>query len=219
MNNQAVWPTQHIGGEFLSVHSIFRTIQGEGPLAGCPATFIRLAGCNLQCVWCDTDYTSNVENLTVGQIIDRVMAKPSLVVITGGEPMRQDISLLVSALKERDHYVQIETNGTIYRESVDLLNPHFVISPKTRSIDKRFMCCYTEHNSLVTMKMVFGENNFPSQPDGRGGVPDLLLADYIIPLDIGDPELNKVNAHNAAEFCIEYNKKLSIQIHKVAGVP
>src|SRR3954467_9071958 len=45
-------------GNSLSIHSIFYTLQGEGPYSGCPAVFMRLAGCNLQCPGCDTDYTS-----------------------------------------------------------------------------------------------------------------------------------------------------------------
>ena len=77
--------------KMLDVHSIFYTIQGEGPFTGCPAVFVRLAGCNLKCPGCDTDYTSNRTPMTAEQILNKILelASPAtLVVITGGEPFR-----------------------------------------------------------------------------------------------------------------------------------
>ena len=59
MNQQAPEKQQLRGDGLLAVHSIFYTIQGEGPFAGETAVFVRLAGCNLQCPLCDTDYTSD----------------------------------------------------------------------------------------------------------------------------------------------------------------
>ncbi|WP_404603863.1 4Fe-4S cluster-binding domain-containing protein, partial [Raoultella planticola] len=83
----------------LEVHSIFSTIQGEGPFCGRPAVFVRLAGCNLQCPGCDTEYTQNRERLNYGSILqnieERLMSTSSnanLIVISGGEPFRQNIA-------------------------------------------------------------------------------------------------------------------------------
>ena len=77
----------------VEIVDIWKTIQGEGPLAGCPSVFIRLAGCNLRCPWCDTDYTSNRKLWRASEVVELVRAiRPSgLVVLTGGEPFRQDI--------------------------------------------------------------------------------------------------------------------------------
>ena len=72
MNTQPVEKTWHDPLGVLKVHSIFNTIQGEGPLAGKPAVFVRLAGCNLQCVQCDTDYTSKEEKLSPPAIVERI---------------------------------------------------------------------------------------------------------------------------------------------------
>lgn len=102
-------------GETLRVHSIFNTIQGEGPYVGTPACFIRLAGCNLQCPQCDTEYTKGVETLSanhVAQFVGRTFAH-ELVVITGGEPFRQNIYPMICGLWDLGKRVQIETNGTL----------------------------------------------------------------------------------------------------------
>ena len=110
----------------LSVHSVFHTIQGEGPFAGRPCVFIRLAGCNLQCNFCDTDYTDGRRVATVNEILCDVINSipegypecPKLVVITGGEPFRQPIGDLIRTLNDNDVHVQIETNGTLYQPGV-----------------------------------------------------------------------------------------------------
>jgi len=122
------------------VQSIFYTIQGEGPFCGTPAVFIRLAGCNLQCPQCDTDYTSNRRLMDAYQIISEVkLAKfwhlvsqerevkelddsevsktpnySGLIVITGGEPFRQHLFYLIFKLHQSlNCYVQVESNGTL----------------------------------------------------------------------------------------------------------
>jgi 7-carboxy-7-deazaguanine synthase len=139
----------------LLVHSIFPTIQGEGPYAGQFAIFIRLADCNLQCPGCDTDYTSNREPMEPDYALSVVMGQLNpggLVVITGGEPFRQNITPLTEALLEAKFRVQVETNGTLflsdfpfkhfngYRNILDhpkLPNGYgatVVVSPKTRKI-------------------------------------------------------------------------------------
>lgn len=201
----------------LWVHSIFNTLQGEGPFCGWPATFVRLAGCNLQCAWCDTEYTTR-ELMPVSSIAHKCMS--SLVVVTGGEPLRQNIVPLVRALAYRGRIVQIETNGTIFDEELDKLGPVFVVSPKTRSIDKRFLPWYHKCNSMVYLKQVFGPA-FPSQPHDKGGqfvYPPGFEPDYIMPLETDNEETDKVIRNNAAKYCIEKQIKLSIRLHKLVNI-
>ncbi len=116
----------------MKVSEIFYSIQGEGTLAGVPSVFIRLSGCNLRCVWCDTPYTSwNPEgrDMTLDEILSDVRAYgASHVVLTGGEPMIFSESVeLTRQLKDASVHVTIETAGTVYQPvAADLMS----ISPK-----------------------------------------------------------------------------------------
>lgn len=193
------------------VNTLFNTIQGEGPFAGTPATFIRLAGCNLQCTWCDTEYTHRMK-YSVGTVVNLVGDDLKLVVISGGEPFRQKLAPLVNALLEKGKTVQIETNGTIFDEEVVNLDVTIVVSPKTKNIDKRFFQC---HN--VVFKYLFGPA-FPSQPEGKGGTPSFSNISYIMPLDTSDARMNKFIIERAIEYCIEHDVKLTLQTHKILGI-
>ena len=104
--------------ETLYISEIFHSIQGESTYSGLPCSFIRLAGCNLNCLYCDTKYaitTKNSKKLTIDEIIQNVKEKNcKLVEITGGEPLAQDgvISLSQALIKE-NFKVLFETNGSL----------------------------------------------------------------------------------------------------------
>ena len=97
----------------LPVMEIFDSIQGEGQYIGWPATFIRLAGCNLRCPWCDTKESWTYPALSVS--VDEIVSKCNrdMVVITGGEPCLYDLSELTSQLCGQDKFICLETNGTL----------------------------------------------------------------------------------------------------------
>lgn len=97
----------------MKVNEIFYSIQGEGHYAGTPAVFVRLQGCNLKCKFCDTNHSSGKEmsNVMILQEVQKYPAK--VVIITGGEPLLQDIEPLVDTLQKHRYKVNIETNGTI----------------------------------------------------------------------------------------------------------
>src|SRR5262245_30518232 len=95
LNHQTKEKSEASYGSALYVNSIFQTIQGEGPLSGERAIFLRLAGCNLQCPLCDTEYTKRNE-WSIETVVDKIIENQfpenrhnQLVVITGGEPFRQ----------------------------------------------------------------------------------------------------------------------------------
>ena len=92
---------------------IFESLQGEGRNTGRPCVFIRFAGCNLKCPWCDTDVTKRF-SLSLDGILDELRQyKAKSVVLTGGEPtLVQDMPELVAALKKAGYWVAVETNGT-----------------------------------------------------------------------------------------------------------
>lgn len=106
----------------LRVREIFRSIQGEGPVQGKVTTFIRLAGCNLRCQWCDTKYAyAGGENLMVDEVLGRVevLGPPRRVCLTGGEPLIQPASVvLLARLLEAGYDVTLMTNGSVGMSAV-----------------------------------------------------------------------------------------------------
>ena len=99
----------------LKVNEIFYSLQGESSQAGKPCVFIRFAGCNLRCRYCDTKYAySNGILMSMDQVL-RTLAKYDcpLVLITGGEPLMQEESFpLMDKLLELEYNVMLETNGS-----------------------------------------------------------------------------------------------------------
>ena len=101
----------------MQVNDIFYSLKGEGLFTGKPMIFVRLAGCNVHCSFCDTEYQHGLE-LSVEEILTSVTAlnptqRIKSVVITGGEPLMQDIADLVSILQREDYHCHLETNGTL----------------------------------------------------------------------------------------------------------
>lgn len=102
----------------LIISELFASIQGESSYAGRPCFFIRLAGCNLDCSYCDTEYAKNPkagEEYTINEILSKVKeAGINLVEITGGEPLLQEgVNELCQKLLDAEFKVLIETNGSI----------------------------------------------------------------------------------------------------------
>jgi 7-carboxy-7-deazaguanine synthase len=106
----------------LRVTEIFRSIQGESTHAGRPCTFVRLTGCPMRCVWCDSEYTfTGGEHYSIDDIITQVNAFDCrLVEVTGGEPLAQKEAFrLIERLCNEGFEVLIETGGYVSTESLD----------------------------------------------------------------------------------------------------
>ncbi len=117
----------------LGLAEIFYSVQGEGTWTGTPAVFVRLAGCNLACAFCDTDYALRFI-ASVDDVVRRVRAAGGdcpLVILTGGEPLAQtETPGLIAALQADGRRVHIESNGTI---DVELpADVWLTVSPKER---------------------------------------------------------------------------------------
>ncbi len=94
------------------INEIFYSLQGEGYHTGTPAVFVRFAGCNLKCAFCDTIHDVGTD-MTDDDILAEVVKYPSrMVILTGGEPSLQVDECLVERLHRAGKYVCIETNGT-----------------------------------------------------------------------------------------------------------
>lgn len=218
-------------GKTLDVHSIFYTIQGEGPYTGQPAVFIRLAGCNLQCPGCDTDYTNNRETISIPEIVARVEHSFSnilkhndpLIVITGGEPFRQNLTLLVKTLR-RYYRIQIETNGTLGiddPEAFDFVD--VVCSPKSGKVHYSIVAHAKWFKYVLHHESVDNEDGLPifaldHSASPRVFRPPMGTPIYLQPMDCKDEETNKLNMRAVLASCLKFGYTLQIQTHKIIGV-
>ena len=100
----------------IEVTEIYKSVQGESTYMGLPCVFIRLTGCNLRCVWCDTTHAfHNGDHLSIGQIVEQVKSYGiNLVEITGGEPLLQkEVFPLMESLLTNKFQVMLETSGSL----------------------------------------------------------------------------------------------------------
>lgn len=227
-----------LSGGFLDAHSVFATIQGEGPCVGVPSIFIRLAGCNLQCPACDTDYTTGRKHTSPEALVDRVVNLPwpggvklwrgsdlPLVVITGGEPFRQPLGELVRRLLDHRFLVQIETNGTLYLEDFPYASPDVMIvcSPKTGKVNENLETWISAWKYVVSVSDGVEDDGLPSAVLGNRIRParpySKFSHTYVQPADEGDPDLNAANMQLAIKSCMENGYRLCIQTHKLCGLP
>jgi organic radical activating enzyme len=108
----------------LKISEIFESVQGEGVNIGKPSVFLRMALCNLSCVWCDTkytwdwknyDYSKEVKEMLISDIKEQIEKYGKYhLVITGGEPLLQQKGLVMLLYElDPEYFVEVETNGTI----------------------------------------------------------------------------------------------------------
>ena len=108
----------------MQITEVYKSLQGESTYAGMPCVFVRLTGCNLRCIWCDTEYSFyGGKKMTLEQVFDEVehlSPSPGLVEITGGEPMLQERELvpLMQRLVDSGYKVLLETSGERHLEHV-----------------------------------------------------------------------------------------------------
>lgn len=207
-------------GNLLEVESIFYTLQGEGPYAGAPAVFIRLGGCNLACDFCDTEFESFSE-MTLKHVLSKVAEispashKP-LIVLTGGEPLRQPVEALCQALLENGYKIQIETNGTLSRllpEEVDIVcspkntgRGYFPIREDLLSRVKAFKFIISSSHSGYTQVPEVGQRKY-------------CIPVYVQPMDEHSAEKNMANVAYTKELAMKHGYRLSLQLHKILGIP
>lgn len=112
----------HINSESLRISEIFYSLQGETSRVGLPTVFVRLTGCPLRCIYCDTAYAfSGGQTMTLDAIMAEVARyAPRYITVTGGEPLAQKNCLpLLQALCDRGYDVSLETGGALDVSGVD----------------------------------------------------------------------------------------------------
>lgn len=193
----------------FKINEIFYSLQGEGAFTGTPAVFVRFAGCNLRCPFCDTDF-EDFEEMSEEDIVREVVKYPAMhVVITGGEPLLQLTTSLVEKLQARGRTVQIETNGT--KELPVNCEPDWITCSPKFAYCKNAKLRLDEINEL---KVVF---------DGKTDMAvydDIEADEYCLqPCDTGDEVKNKQILEAAIEYCMQHPWwRLSLQTHKLIGV-
>jgi organic radical activating enzyme len=197
----------------LAVREVFRSIQGEGPDAGEPAVFVRLAGCNLCCPWCDTDYTSERTIYRPGELVELIDQQGSgMVVLTGGEPFRQNIVPLIVALSI-SWRVQIETNGSLpFFGPVSKVS--VICSPKTSKLGAGMAERVDALKYVGKAGMLDPDDGLPI---GLARVPGVPV--FLQPMDEGNEANNRANLEAVIDSCLEHGYRLSIQLHKLVGMP
>lgn len=231
-------------GSILKINDIFATFQGEGPYVGRYSIFVRLSGCNLSCEFCDTEFESyykeSIDNLIkkiyqlhernkMTCIMEATQYKENnnennylnmnnqslpLIVITGGEPFRQNIVPFCNLLVNNNFEVQIETNGTMFQNINK--NVKLVCSPKS-SNGKYHQIRKDILEMCIAIKFLVSCNI-----SGYRDLPDITnyknIPIYIQPIDELDEEKNLANMKLAMNLTVKYNGVLSVQMHKILSI-
>lgn len=221
----------------LLVNSHFYTIQGEGMDSGRPSYFVRLSSCNLRCHFCDTEFESGeyYDFDRLAKLADAIKAtEASGVVITGGEPLLQNIIPFVKLINTKGLYVSVETAGTVYLDGLEevfsfnrsIKGNLITCSPKTPALNKKLIPLIGAYKYIIRAGYVDDKDGLPNvSTQVKGEARRLFRPEnlevipiYVQPCDEQDPRLNEVNMKAAVASSLKYGYDLSLQIHKIAGL-
>jgi len=188
------------------IAEIFYSLQGEGVRAGLATVFVRFAGCNLDCPWCDTDHR-RTQQLTPEALVAAVeradRGGSRRVVLTGGEPLLQVDGDLCSVLRAGGWFVALETSGTVAAPGGAVFD-WVTVSPKNGAPAAASLSQIDEWRVLV------GEGLPPPEP------PPKAAHWLVSPLVSGDPERDRLATGRAVHWCLEHpGWGLSVQQHKL----
>ncbi len=208
----------------LLISELFYSIQGESTLAGAPCAFIRLAGCNLRCSYCDARYTYEEpgQSRTLAELTAFVAAYPAaLIEITGGEPLLQDnIYPLMAALVTAGRTVLLETNGSLPLDRVaagvmkimDIKCPDSTMQDAMRWEN---LASLTSHDNLKFV--ISSRNDFSwATRQLRARLPGLGQDDNL-PVVLFSPVLGKLAPALLADWILaeQLPVRLQLQLHKL----
>lgn len=184
---------------------IFESLQGEGRNSGRPVVFVRFAGCNLKCPWCDTDFSKRF-SLSLEELLSEIKSfKPKSVILTGGEPtIQKGIPELVAALKKEGYWIGVETNGTKAPDWLSFVD-YVATSPKRGSV--------IELTSANEVRIVAESEDIVSF---CREMKEKITADdyYISPCD-HEGEIDFATAKSVLSQLDGFS--LSVQLHKILG--
>ena len=212
------------------INDIFYSLQGEGHNTGRAAVFIRFAGCNLRCPFCDTEFDSYRE-MSAEEILAEIASlspqhsqKPPLgevgrgpvhplIVLTGGEPTLQVDEAFVDLLHEHGYEVAMESNGTRPApRNIDWLT----VSPKIVGGEWRVK---SGERLPDEVKVVFDEDTDPETLLPPLSTLHLLPQLFLQPCDTGNPQRNAEIVARCVAYIKEHPEwRLSLQTHKLIGI-
>ena len=186
---------------------IFESLQGEGRNMGRPCVFVRFAGCNLACPWCDTDVSCRF-SATLDELLKEISGfRAKSVVLTGGEPTLVDaMPELVAALKERGYWIAVETNGTNDAEWLQFVD-YVACSPKSEFPESVALTRADEVRVVASSEDIVG---FCRDIRGRIAATDY----YVSPCERGG-EIDFATAKSVLSQLDGWS--LSVQLHKLLG--
>lgn len=186
---------------------IFESLQGEGRNAGRPCVFVRFAGCNLACPWCDTD---RARHFSVGldDLVREIGGfRAKSVILTGGEPTLVDgMPELVAALKERGYWIAVETNGTNEPDWLGFID-YVACSPKAEYPDRLVLTAADEVRIVASSEDIV---DFCRSVRARVSATDY----YISPCE-REGKMDFATAKGVLSKLDGWS--LSVQLHKLLG--
>ena len=186
---------------------IFESMQGEGRNTGRPCIFVRFAGCNLACPWCDTDVTERFR-LSLEELMGEVRGfRPKSVVLTGGEPtLVGGMPELVAALKSEGYWTAVETNGTADPDWLGFVD-YVACSPKQEFADRIVLSHADEVRVVASSAAAVGFC--------RGIRGKITATDYYVSPCDRDGKIDFATAKSVLSQLDGWS--LSVQLHKLLG--
>lgn len=202
----------------MVVNEIFWSVQGEGVRTGVPSIFLRLGGCTLQCPYCDSRQAwTRGKKMDLRQIMAEIHGwarkyPGSQVVVTGGEPLEQDLSGLVEKLRKKNFFISIETNGIYFQ---DLRLDWWTVSPKDVG---DFFVSGALHDKICEVKLIVNDNLTVGVIEKIRSIRD----DFPIFLQPDHSDRNRYrNTHGLFVSCQEKgikNIRLGLQMHRIFDI-
>lgn len=186
---------------------IFESLQGEGRNTGRPCVFVRFAGCNLNCPWCDTDVKARF-SVSLDELVDEIARfRAKSVILTGGEPaLQKEMPGLIAALKARGYWIAVETNGTCAPDWFALLD-YVACSPKCEYADRVVLTRADEVRVVASSEAAV---DFCRAIRGK-----IVATDYYVSPCEREGEIDFATAKGVLGRLDGWS--LSVQLHKILG--
>jgi len=203
----------------LRITEIFHSLQGEGRFVGLPTVFVRLTGCPLRCVYCDTEYAfTGGSILMMDQILEKVAEyKAAYVCVTGGEPLAQKhCSDLLKALCDANYQVSLETSGAISIEGLDsrVCVVMDLKTPGSGELDKNLFSNIALLKPIDQVKFVIA--NREDYVWSREQIVKYALHEKVSDVLIS-PSFGEIDLQELAEWILEDHLpvRMQVQLHKM----